>query len=252
MMSSIVCDAIMPWHIIQFNAYPVESYLNTQTHLFLASALLCQPATVGVTSQLSGKRLVSANKMVNIAVLMGAIAPDMSLFIMFGQAKIRGIADEVIWKDLYYSHFWQEAGAVTNSVPVYSSVAIIGLLLGGRLSINQTSCSDRVVTGYSLPGKLMLYFSIAALLHCITDLPLHFDDGHAHFWPFSDWIFRSPVSYWDSNHYALYWQPIELLIGLVCIVLLWRRFTLVWIRAAVVLGFLSYGALAVFWSISMS
>ncbi len=252
MMSFIVCDAIMPWLIIQFNAYPAESYLNTQTHLFLASALLCQPATVGVASQLSGKRLIPANKMVNIAILMGAIAPDVSLFIMFGQAKIRGIADEVIWKDLYYSNFWQEAGAITNSIPMYLGFAIIGRLLGGRLSTNQLPYSDPLVTGYSLFGKLMLYFSIAALLHCITDLPLHFDDGHAHFWPFSDWIFQSPVSYWDSNHYALYWQPIEMMIGLVCIVLLLRRFTSVWLRVAVVLGFLSYGALAVFWSISIS
>ena len=40
-------------------------------------------------------------------------------------------------------------------------------------------------------------------LHCLGDLPLHNEDAHAHFFPFSTWHFRSPVSYWDPRHFGL-------------------------------------------------
>ena len=40
----------------------------------------------------------------------------------------------------------------------------------------------------------------AALLHLTFDLPFHHDDAHPHFWPFSDWRFTSPLSYWDPAH----------------------------------------------------
>ena len=40
----------------------------------------------------------------------------------------------------------------------------------------------------------------AALLHLTFDLPFHHDDDHPHFWPFSDWRFTSPLSYWDPAH----------------------------------------------------
>jgi len=36
------------------------------------------------------------------------------------------------------------------------------------------------------------------------DLPLHREDAHRHFFPFSDWRFTSPVSYWDPDHYGGY------------------------------------------------
>ena len=34
---------------------------------------------------------------------------------------------------------------------------------------------------------------LSMLLHVFGDLPLHHDDGHRHFFPFSDWRFESPV-----------------------------------------------------------
>lgn len=34
------------------------------------------------------------------------------------------------------------------------------------------------------------------------DLPLHHDDAHRHFFPFLEWRFVSPVSYWDPNYYG--------------------------------------------------
>ena len=68
-------------------------------------------------------------------------------------------------------------------------------------------------------------FCGAALLHLLLDLPLHHDDGRAHFWPVSNWIFSSPVSYWDPNHYGRIVGVVEIILSLALCGLLWRRFT---------------------------
>jgi len=59
---------------------------------------------------------------------------------------------------------------------------------------------------------------------------LHHDDGRAHFWPVTNWIFQSPVSYWDRRHYGDIVGPIEIGMSLVCCVYLWRKFKQVWAR----------------------
>jgi hypothetical protein len=41
------------------------------------------------------------------------------------------------------------------------------------------------------------------VLHVAADLPLHREDAHGHFYPFSDWHFESPISYWDPAHHGL-------------------------------------------------
>lgn len=64
----------------------------------------------------------------------------------------------------------------------------------------------------------------AAMLHLGLDLLLHHDDGRAHFWPVTNWIFESPVSYWDGDHYGNIVGPIEVLVSLLCCGILWRRF----------------------------
>ena len=64
----------------------------------------------------------------------------------------------------------------------------------------------------------------AALLHLGLDFLMHHDDGRAHFWPLSDWIFQSPVSYWDPRHYGSLVGPIEIAVSLVCFGVLWRRY----------------------------
>ena len=191
--------------------------------------------------------LSNANSsLMNAAVLFGALLPDVSLFIMWGQAKVRGIADDVIWRELYYSVYWQEIGAITNSIPLYALIMVVGLMFGGRLWLSGTD--NAIANNFGL-GLMLL--ATAALTHCLTDLPLHVDDGHAHFWPISRWIFTSPVSYWDVNHYASYWQPVELVIAVICAGALYRRFESSWGRAAVIISLLSYAAMVAFWTYSL-
>ncbi|MGI8738245.1 MAG: hypothetical protein ACR2KU_00935 [Gammaproteobacteria bacterium] len=61
-------------------------------------------------------------------------------------------------------------------------------------------------------------------LHVLFDLPLHHDDAHRHFFPFSDWRFYSPVSYWDPAHYGDIVSACEILAVAVGSVVLWRRY----------------------------
>jgi hypothetical protein len=64
----------------------------------------------------------------------------------------------------------------------------------------------------------------SALMHLGFDFLLHHDDGRAHFWPLSNWIFQSPVSYWDPAHYGTWVGMIEISVSLILCVVIWRRF----------------------------
>ena len=64
----------------------------------------------------------------------------------------------------------------------------------------------------------------AALLHLGLDLMFHNDDGRAHFWPLSNRVFQSPVSYWDPDHYGTIVGAIEVAVSLLCCSVLWQRF----------------------------
>lgn len=86
----------------------------------------------------------------------------------------------------------------------------------------------------------MTWLSLAALLHLASDLPVHVDDAHAHFWPLSEWRFRSTVSYWNPTHNGNWFALFEIAIGVVLSFVLWRRFHAVWVRALLVLAVIAY------------
>jgi len=229
--------------------------VNTQTHLLVAAALLYRssshPNLSGDNNQSDHQKskqgswlpakLIPATQTASyrIAVLLGALIPDASLFVMWMQAKARGIEDSRIWGELYYSDFWQQISAISNAIPLFVVIVILGWWLTRRARPQQ---AGNHWTGYALIG-----LGLAGILHGLSDLPLHVDDGHPHFWPISSWIFRSPVSYWDSNHYANIWIPIEFLIAMLCGFVLWRQFRSLWARIVLVLALLSYPAAYAYW-----
>ena len=61
------------------------------------------------------------------------------------------------------------------------------------------------------------------LLHLAFDFPLHTHDARMHFWPLSDWVFESPVSYWDSRAHAGAVAPVALTMSVGAGVYLWVR-----------------------------
>lgn len=160
--------------------------MNTQAHLLLGAALL-------------GRRDKPSR---NTAAVLGSLAPDVTMFAMVGwQGWVLGRTSSQIFREDYYSPFWQEVFAISNSLIVFAVIAAVGAVIR---------------------RPWFLIFGLAALLHVLVDIPLHVDDGHPPFWPLSDWIFASPYSYWDQRHGAGIIAPAEF--ALCSVLALWLLF----------------------------
>ncbi|MEL6439368.1 MAG: hypothetical protein AAFQ80_08965 [Cyanobacteria bacterium J06621_8] len=140
--------------------------MNTPGHYILNLALL-------------GTTVTSKN---NEAIALGAILPDVPIFIFYFVAKfIYKMPEGKIWSEAYYEPFWQNLVALFHSIPL----ALIGAAICYQLGWQS--------------GTLLF---ISMVCHSLLDLPVHNDDAHRHFFPFSDYRFISPFSYWDSRHHG--------------------------------------------------
>ena len=138
----------------------------------------------------------------NPLIIWGALIPDLAMFGFYALLKLAHIPESQIWREEYYRPFWQNVFDFFNSIPL----ALVGLA---------------VALYFSRTGIALLFGSV--VLHCLEDLPLHVDDGHRHFWPFSQFRFESPVSYWDPNHYGNIAASIELGLVWIASIYLFRR-----------------------------
>lgn len=161
--------------------------MNTPAHLLIGIAVCARRETPK-----SGR-----------AAAFGAILPDLSLYVMAGVALFfLQIPPSVVFGQLYYSVEWQSVFAFDNSFFVW------GVVFAAALALRK---------------PVMVAFAGAGLLHLVTDFLLHNDDARRHFWPISDWVFESPLSYWDSQHHAAYVAPVTLLAVLISALVIWRR-----------------------------
>ncbi len=163
--------------------------MNTTAHLVVGLAAFSRPGDRPVTT----------------SAIVGSLLPDISLYAMAAFALfVQNLPPSVVFGQLYFSPQWQAVFAVDNSVFVY----LIVVCLGGFLK-----------------SRWLMVLGGAALLHILLDFPLHHDDGRPHFWPATDWVFSSPISYWDRAHYGHIVGGLEALLSLVLSVVLWRRFS---------------------------
>ncbi len=117
-----------------------------------------------------------------IAAVAGSLAPDAPMFLFYGLHKlVLGTPENVLWGVAYFEPRWQGFFDLFNSVPLIA-LAALGAAVAGRAA--------------------MLAALGAMALHVAMDLPVHHDDAHRHFFPFSDWRFASPVSYWDPRYHG--------------------------------------------------
>ena len=229
--------------------------MNTQTHVLLAVAVVGCMAGV-LRARLHGKSDPAREQPLTsfwttALIVFGALLPDISLFIMFGYAQLTGVPNNVIWSEMYYSPFWQNLGAISNSAPVFLLASLAcWLIITRALPSREIGSAQRGGVILSERGRAIafavLVFSLASLLHVAADFPLHHDDGHPHFWPFTNWIFASPVSYWDATHYARYWVPIECALGLTLVAYLWKKSTGLGTKGLLLLVGLSYPVFGIF------
>lgn len=152
--------------------------MNTPSHAIINLVLLTKP------------QLPQAN----LAIVIGGILPDIPIFIFYFWAKfIARLPEAKIWSEAYYQPLIQNLVAIFHSIPL----AIIGLLIS-----------------YYFGWEILQVIYISLVLHSLLDLPVHNDDAHRHFFPFSNYRFISPISYWDPKHYGSIVALIEILLVL--------------------------------------
>lgn len=140
--------------------------MNTPAHLIVGLAAFGKPEVRGQTRY----------------VLAGAVAPDISLYFMtFWSIWVLDISPGRVFGELYYSSAWQRVFAVDNSFVLWGIALALFVWAG---------------------WTRMVAFTSAGLLHIALDFPVHNHDARMHFWPVSDWVFASPLSYWDSAYHA--------------------------------------------------
>ncbi|HAX75925.1 MAG TPA: hypothetical protein DCY88_08830 [Cyanobacteria bacterium UBA11372] len=130
----------------------------------------------------------------NIPIFIGAILPDIPIFLFYGWAKlIARLPEKQIWTETYYEPFWQIVVAIFHSIPL----AGIGWLIAAKFG-----------------WEKMQILCLSLVLHSCLDLPVHNDDAHRHFFPLSNYRFISPFSYWDTKHYGSIVSTVEIVLVL--------------------------------------
>lgn len=190
--------------------------MNTPAHLIFGLAAFSRPGQWGVTT----------------AAMTGALLPDLSLYVLAGSAIfVLGIDPEIVFRDYYYSEAWQTIFQIDNSFLIWGALLALALWRKSAWAV--------ALTG-------------AALLHLAFDFPLHHDDGRAHFWPLSTWVFESPVSYWDPGHYGGIVSALEMAICGGLSVVLWRRFPTLWPRLGITALMVAQAAPIIMWRLMFS
>ena len=158
--------------------------MNSPAHVVFSLALLGRPNAVKYA----------------LAITAGALLPDVFMLVFYAYERIRGIPEAVIWNEHYYHPFWQNLFDVANSIPLLLAALILAVLKR---------------------NYAWSFFFGSMLIHCFLDLPVHHDDGHRHFFPFSDFRFNSPVSYWDPRYHGNVVGLIEVLMFMAGVAYLW-------------------------------
>jgi hypothetical protein len=147
-------------------------------------------------------------------IVLGSMLPDLPMLVLVIWAKVQGIDGAKLWGEVYWQPFWQDFTHYFHSIPIALALAIAAHFLG---------------------VSWLKYLAIAMALHSIGDLPLHHDDAHRHFLPFSQFKFISPISYWDRNHGAVWGALAENLGVLAAIGYLFPSISLWWVKGLLML-----------------
>lgn len=161
--------------------------MNTPTHMLIGAAVFARPAAPATL----------------LAAFAGGLVPDLPmLFLVLWSTRVAGFSEQQVFGELYFTDAWQSVFAVDHGFLFWGALYCVALWRA---------------------APVLGAFAGAGLLHAAADFLTHNDDARRQFWPISDWMFRSPVSYWDARYYGEVFAVFEL--GLVAVLtglLLWR------------------------------
>ncbi len=165
-----------------------------------------------------------------VAVAAGAVLPDLPMALYFLHARlIRRRPQRRVWAQACSDPVGGSATDVLHSLPL--------LVCAGGLAA-------------ALHSFTWAWFFASMGVHALFDLFLHHDDAHRSFYPFSDWRFRSPVSYWDRRHHGQVAARIEVMAVLFACVILWSLRPQPWMHGLLVVTCGLYVLFPVFvWSL---
>ena len=173
--------------------------MNTPSHMLIGAAVCTRPLAPATL----------------IAALAGGLAPDLPMFAMVLWAtRVVGVPEHEVFSTLFFSETWQSVFAIDHSFFIWGG--LLGLAVWCRQIILRA-------------------FAGAGLLHALADFLTHHDDARRQFWPVSDWVFRSPVSYWDARFYGDIFGVFEVALVLTLTALLCARLSR-WRERALVLA----------------
>lgn len=165
----------------------------------------------------------------HVPVAVGALLPDAPMAVFWIHARfVEGLSESAIWSEAYFRPGWRMVFDTFHSIPLALLVLAVALRLG---------------------AGAWAWFSGSVLLHDLLDLPLHASDAHAHFVPFTDYRFESPVSYWDPGHFGNVVAPVETLAVLGLSVWMWGRLATWWGRGLLAAGGALYVAALLFFTL---
>lgn len=171
--------------------------MNTPSHMLIGAAVFARPLAPATL----------------IAALAGGLAPDLPMFAMVLWAtRVVSVPEHEVFSTLFFSETWQSVFAIDHSFFIW------GGLLGLAVWLRQI---------------ILRAFAGAGLLHALADFLTHHDDARSQFWPVSDWVFQSPVSYWDSRFYGDIFGVFEATLAVTLTALLCARLRQWWERALV-------------------
>jgi hypothetical protein len=157
----------------------------------------------------------------NWPIILGAIFPDIPTFLVLFSPLYYAIDAKTLLNYIFLQHCtdW------FHSIPL----AIVGLFF----------C-------LAIQFKGGVYCFISMVLHDLEDLPLHSQFAHKHFLPFSQYVFHSPISYWESNYHANWVASSEWLLVVICSSFLWRRSDNAFIQCALLFVCIFQGTLLLY------
>jgi membrane-bound metal-dependent hydrolase YbcI (DUF457 family) len=198
--------------------------MNTQTHILMGALLF-------------GRKIPK----LAWAGAAGGVIPDLPMYAIVGFLRATGHDFEEIFGRIYWEHWWQVANAVGHNFALWCIVCIIGWSLGSHAN---AALRQKGALAFALGGS--------ALVHSAIDFLCHRNDAHMHFWPFTQWRFVSPVSYWDPAFYGTQFSLFEAMLGLLMAILLFRIFKHLLVRSAFIIAAIMYVAVPAFFFANMN
>ncbi len=167
----------------------LRKIMNTQSHIILNLWLI--------------KKVTKTTSKDHKPITLGALLPDIPMFLFFLiAALILQQSRQTIWQESYFQTNWQLFFNLFNSIPFFLLIALVA---------------------YIYQKRSILLIAASGVLHALGDLPLHQEYAHAHFLPFTNWKFYSPITYWKTTNNGRIVKIIETLLVLLASIDLWKE-----------------------------